>query len=132
MSSLIASSLVEDIPRSIRLYATSWASSSTARDQSNLSTSPHSTAVDDHLMISRIDATSLERLADVASVRRSRRGQGGAVSFYIEAGDLQAEYERATAAGATIVDPISERPWGQSEFVLADPDGFWWAVWKQG
>jgi uncharacterized glyoxalase superfamily protein PhnB len=61
-----------------------------------------------------------------------RRGQGGAVSFYIEAGDLQAEYERATAAGATIVDPIGERPWGQSEFVLADPDGFWWAVWKQG
>ena len=59
-----------------------------------------------------------------------RRGQGGAVSFYIEGGDIQADYDRVVAAGATVVDPLGPRPWGQVEFTIADPDGFWWGVWK--
>ena len=59
-----------------------------------------------------------------------RRGQGGAVSFYIKATDIDADYDRAVAAGAKIVDPLGPRPWGQSEFTVADPDGFWWAFWK--
>lgn len=60
-----------------------------------------------------------------------RRGAPGAVSFYIEAGDdIAGEEQRALAAGATVVDPLAEKPWGQREFTVADPDGFWWAVWK--
>ncbi|MEP6870567.1 MAG: VOC family protein [Anaerolineaceae bacterium] len=59
-----------------------------------------------------------------------RRGTGGPVSFYIEAIDsLEDEYARAQVLGATIVDPLQTRPWGQTEFTMADPDGFWWAVW---
>jgi uncharacterized glyoxalase superfamily protein PhnB len=61
---------------------------------------------------------------------QARRGQAGAVSFYIEAGDIEAEYEQARAAGANIVDPLADRPWGQREFTMTDPDGFWWAHWK--
>lgn len=62
---------------------------------------------------------------------QKRRGQGGAVSFYIEAGeDIEAEQRRATDANANIVDALAARPWGQREYTVADPDGFWWAVWK--
>lgn len=58
-----------------------------------------------------------------------RRGLGGPVAFYIEAGDIEAEFALASAAGA-VVDPLADRPWGQREFVVDDPDGFWWAIWK--
>ncbi len=69
---------------------------------------------------------------ETAKAAQERRGEGGAVSFYIEAGDIQQEYERAVAAGARIVDPLGPRPWGQTEYTVADPDGFWWGVWKVG
>lgn len=58
-----------------------------------------------------------------------RRSQNGPFAFYIEAGDIEAEFARAEAAGV-VVDRLSPRPWGQQEFVVADPDGFWWAIWK--
>jgi uncharacterized glyoxalase superfamily protein PhnB len=72
---------------------------------------------------------SFDGWAMVDEVQR-RRHQAGAVSFYIEAGDIEAEFERAKAAGAYIVDPLANRAWGQREFTMRDPDGFWWAVWK--
>jgi uncharacterized glyoxalase superfamily protein PhnB len=80
------------------------------------------------LMLSPFDE-AFEDWRMVALVKE-RRGSAGAVSFYIEAGDdISAESRRAEAAGA-VVDPLAERPWGQREFTVADPDGFWWAVWK--
>jgi uncharacterized glyoxalase superfamily protein PhnB len=60
----------------------------------------------------------------------NRRGAGGPVSFYIEAADIEAAYQQAQDGGATVVDPLAARPWGQREFTVADPDGFWWAVWQ--
>ena len=66
----------------------------------------------------------------VADVAEQRRGQLGPVSFYIEGADLEADYQRVLDAGATVVDPLAARPWGQREFTVADPDGFLWAIWK--
>ena len=66
----------------------------------------------------------------VADVAEHRRGQLGPVSFYIEGGDLEADYQRVLDAGTNIVDPLAARAWGQREFTLADPDGFLWAIWK--
>lgn len=65
-----------------------------------------------------------------AAAQRERAGQGGATTLYIEGHDLEAELERAIQHGATLIDPIADRPWGQREFSIADPDGFWWSVWS--
>ena len=61
---------------------------------------------------------------------RERLGRGGPNSLYMEAPELDALYERARAAGASIVDPLAERPWGQSEFTVEDPGGNWLTFWK--
>ena len=37
--------------------------------------------------------------------------------------DVDAEYERLLAEGATIVDPPATRPWGARNLCLLDPDG---------
>jgi uncharacterized glyoxalase superfamily protein PhnB len=38
-------------------------------------------------------------------------------------------YEKLRAAGVQVVDPLSPRPWGQSEFTVADGDGNWLTFW---
>ena len=50
--------------------------------------------------------------------------------MYIEAPDLDAYYERLKADGIEIVDPIADRPWGQREFTVADPQGNWLSFWR--
>ena len=29
-----------------------------------------------------------------------------------------------------VVDPLADRPWGQAEFTVADPDGHWLTFWR--
>lgn len=48
----------------------------------------------------------------------------------IEATDLEELNEKLIAQGLTIIDPLADRPWGQSEFTVADPDGNWLTFWK--
>jgi uncharacterized glyoxalase superfamily protein PhnB len=88
---------------------------SLVRDDSSLMLSPHNETPEEWGMV--VEAGK-------------RRRAGGPVSFYIEADDLEAEYQKAKDAGAVILDALAAKPWGQREFTLADPDGFWWAVWK--
>ena len=52
------------------------------------------------------------------------------MTLYIEAPDLEELYERVQEAGATIVDPVADRPWGQLEFTLEDHMGNWLTFWK--
>jgi uncharacterized glyoxalase superfamily protein PhnB len=61
---------------------------------------------------------------------RKRIGTPSAVALYIEAGDVDALHDRLTASGANIVDPLADRPWGQQEFTVADPDGNWFTFWR--
>ena len=51
-------------------------------------------------------------------------------SLYIEAEDLDDLHARVTTANVPILDPLAERPWGQREFTLADPQGNWLTFWK--
>lgn len=37
--------------------------------------------------------------------------------------DIDAQYERLRAEGATIVTPIETEPWGERYFQMADPNG---------
>jgi lactoylglutathione lyase len=46
----------------------------------------------------------------------------GEVAFLVE--DVDAEHERLRAAGAAVLTPPTERPWGERTMHLLDPDGF--------
>ena len=61
---------------------------------------------------------------------RERLGVRSPNALYLEAEDLDELHDRLQAAGAAIVDPLAERPWGQSEFTVEDPAGNWLTFWR--
>ncbi len=56
---------------------------------------------------------------------RERLGSPSSISLYIEASDLVGFQSRLEAAGARIIDPLADRPWGQAEFTVEDHEGNW-------
>ena len=62
---------------------------------------------------------------------KERLGSPSAHALYIEASDLHEFSSRLEASGATIVDPLADRPWGQEEFTVADHEGNWLTFWKK-
>jgi uncharacterized protein len=46
---------------------------------------------------------------------------------YFDVEQVEALYGRCVAAGATIINPLTRQPWGNYDFVIADPDGHWLA-----
>jgi uncharacterized glyoxalase superfamily protein PhnB len=61
---------------------------------------------------------------------RKRLGSPSCAAIYIESSDLAGFQARLKAAGARIIDPLAERPWGQSEFTVEDHEGNWLAFWQ--
>ncbi len=53
------------------------------------------------------------------------------VACYVEVPDVEAAFEQCTAAGATIVTPLTTRPWRMRDFVFQDLDGHQIAVGEQ-
>ena len=47
----------------------------------------------------------------------------GSVRLWLQVRDVDAELERVAAAGATVLEPSEDRPWGLREAWVADPDG---------
>jgi catechol 2,3-dioxygenase-like lactoylglutathione lyase family enzyme len=60
---------------------------------------------------------------------RERLGARSPNALYIEAPDLDELDRRLRAAGATVVDPLAARPWGQRELTVEDPSGNWLTFW---
>ena len=60
---------------------------------------------------------------------RERLGSSSPNALYLEEPDLAGFYERVQDAGVRIVDPLAERPWGQSEFTVEDHTGNWLTFW---
>lgn len=60
---------------------------------------------------------------------RARMGNASPHSLYLEVPELEAYHEQLQAAGVEVVDPLAPRPWGQSEFTVADGDGNWLTFW---
>lgn len=54
-------------------------------------------------------------------------GNGGGKSTYIAVDDADAAYARAKAAGATILQELTDRDYGSREFICADPEGHVWS-----
>jgi predicted enzyme related to lactoylglutathione lyase len=44
-------------------------------------------------------------------------------NIYLATDELGAVFARAASAGARIVSPIEQRPWGERSFYCLDPDG---------
>jgi uncharacterized glyoxalase superfamily protein PhnB len=61
---------------------------------------------------------------------RERLGSPSSTALYIEATDLPGFQSRLEAAGARIIDPLAERPWGQAEFTVEDNEGNWLTFWS--
>jgi catechol 2,3-dioxygenase-like lactoylglutathione lyase family enzyme len=57
-----------------------------------------------------------------AAFQQSYGGAGVWISFEVE--DVDAEYERLQAAGVSCDAPPQDRPWGERQFVVRDPNGF--------
>jgi uncharacterized glyoxalase superfamily protein PhnB len=49
-------------------------------------------------------------------------------SSYVIVSDADAAYARAQAAGAAVVRPIQDTPYGSREFSIKDPEGHSWSV----
>jgi len=49
--------------------------------------------------------------------------EGKHLHFYLTVDDIQSAFADLKKAGVKIVENISQRPWGMSEFVIEDPDG---------
>jgi uncharacterized glyoxalase superfamily protein PhnB len=62
----------------------------------------------------------------IAGVEAKRRGLGA--ELRVMGVDPDATEARAKAAGATIVQPAADYPHGWRDVMLADPDGYVWAV----
>lgn len=53
---------------------------------------------------------------------------GSPVILHLYTADADALYERATKAGATVVMPLDNMPWGDRYGIVADPFGHAWAI----
>lgn len=90
-----------------------------------------------HVTVVRGDARlMLETAADFYgdeynTAIRERLGSLSPHSLYMEADDLEELHRRLDEGGATIVDPLADRPWGQTEFTVEDPSGNWLTFWKE-
>jgi uncharacterized glyoxalase superfamily protein PhnB len=49
-------------------------------------------------------------------------------SVYVVVADADAVYARAQAAGAKVIRPIADTPYGSREFTVVDPEGHSWSV----
>jgi uncharacterized glyoxalase superfamily protein PhnB len=93
-------------------------------------------ADENHASVTRGDARlMLEGVTDFYgddynAAIRDRLGSQSASALYIEASDLDGFQSRLQAAGARIVDPLAERPWGQAEFTVEDHEGNWLTFWE--
>jgi uncharacterized glyoxalase superfamily protein PhnB len=67
---------------------------------------------------------------EMASPRTMDAAAGGLV---VHVDDVDAHYERARAAGASIDSEPTDQPYGQREYGVRDPEGHrWWFATPQG
>ena len=56
-------------------------------------------------------------------LQQQRRGLGAEI--VLEVDDIAAHFERAKASGHPILSPLKKRPWGLTDYRVADPDGYY-------
>jgi lactoylglutathione lyase len=61
------------------------------------------------------------------SDREQRRPPTG-VELVLEVDDLEVDRERVGQTGWPVVEDVTHRPWGLSDFRLLDPSGYYWRI----
>ncbi|MCC6152979.1 MAG: VOC family protein [Candidatus Hydrogenedentes bacterium] len=56
-------------------------------------------------------------------IGKERKGLG--TEIVIEVDDVNAAFERVKKSGHPILTPLGKRPWGATDFRIADPDGYY-------
>ena len=56
-------------------------------------------------------------------IATQRRGLG--TEIVIEVDDVQAAFDHVKQTGAQVLSPLTKRPWGLTDFRIADPDGYY-------
>ena len=59
-------------------------------------------------------------------------GPGNGTSLYLVTDDPDALFARAKAAGATVEEEPTDRPYGSRDFIVRDPEGFVWCFGTYG
>lgn len=67
---------------------------------------------------------------DLSEVHYFRQGEphplmGAGVEIVLESADVEADYARVVASGYPLSAPLEHRPWGLTDFRVADPDGYY-------
>jgi uncharacterized glyoxalase superfamily protein PhnB len=73
-----------------------------------------------------LHSTDRNSVADLAE-RAAADGGYPAYSVHITTDDPDALFERAVAAGATVVRELEDSPFGTRGFVVSDPEGLYWS-----
>lgn len=77
-----------------------------------------------HLQSTEDPAVNLAILAcDHATIPTMARGKIGGVIVNFEVEDVDAQHDRLSAAGLTIVHSLRDEDFGQRHFIIAGPDG---------
>ena len=63
-------------------------------------------------------------------IAKQRRGLG--VEIVIEVDDVQAAFDRVNRSGTKVLSPLTKRPWGLTDFRIADPDGYYLRISSRG
>jgi PhnB protein len=72
---------------------------------------------------------SFVMLGDEMPQSQSAESMGGSpISMYIYVTDVDAAFEKAVSAGATVVYPVGEMFWGDRAGNLKDPFGYQWMI----
>ena len=122
---VIPSIRVRDVPRALDFYTNvlGFELLRGGPDEANNSLKRH----DSQVMIEGASAFYSE---GYNAAIEGRMGGASPMALYMEAPDLDELHARVGAAGATIVDPLAVRDWGQTEFTVQDPEGNWLTFWK--
>lgn len=68
---------------------------------------------------------------DVLMLGKRRPDDGwdtGAAVVYLAVDDVDAHHDRAVAAGAEVVQPLTDQPYGSREYAVRDVEGNRWCV----
>jgi catechol 2,3-dioxygenase-like lactoylglutathione lyase family enzyme len=63
---------------------------------------------------------------------RLAQERGLGVEIVLEVDDVRAAHAAVVGSGYPILEPLQERPWGLTDFRLADPDGYYLRITSRG
>jgi uncharacterized glyoxalase superfamily protein PhnB len=80
----------------------------------------------DSIMLGAVDRRDGQALG-----YRVARGESHSSFVFIIIPEVEAHFERAVRAGATVIAPPEDKPYGQRQYTVEDPEGHRWSFSEQ-